>query len=255
MEKAQRGESALKTEITIKAADGSIPASLYKSDKSGQQKGGVVFFMDAMGPRPSLDVMAQRLADDGYIVLLPDLFYRFGPYGPFNGSSFGHEESRNQIIRMMKGTTQAMTAKDAGSFIDVLRKEGVEEQIGIVGYCMGGARALTVAASYPEVFAAVASFHGGNLASEAPDSPHLLASEIRAQVYIGAAGVDDSFPPEQSTRLSDAFRKAELDFAIENYVGMKHGWTVPDRDGVYDERGAERHWTRLLQLFGETVGR
>jgi carboxymethylenebutenolidase len=245
----------LKTHFTINAADGSIPASLYKSDKPRSQKGGVLFFMDAMGPRPSMDVMAQRLADDGYLVLLPDLFYRFGPYGPFNGSSFGHEESRNQIIKMMRGTTQAMTVQDAGSFIDVLRKEGIDGAIGVVGYCMGGARALTVAAKYPDDVAAVASFHGGNLASEAPDSPHLLADEIKAQVYIGAAGIDDSFPPEQSTRLADTFRKAELDFSIENYVGMKHGWTVPDRDGVFDEKGAERHWRRLLQLFGETVGR
>jgi carboxymethylenebutenolidase len=118
---------------------------------------------------------------------------------------------------------------------------------------MAGRRALTVAARYPERFAAVASFHGAGLASNGPDSPHLLASDIKARIYVGTAAEDGSFPPEQSTRFVDAFRNAGADFALESYVGMQHGWTVPDRDGVYDEAGADRHWRRLLQLFDETI--
>ena len=118
---------------------------------------------------------------------------------------------------------------------------------------MGGGRALNAAAAYPDRIVAAASIHGGNLASDAPDSPHANAASIKARVYVGTAGVDRSFPPEQSARLAEALRTAEIDHIIENYVGMQHGWAVPDHS-VYDEAGAERHWKRLTTFFGETLG-
>ena len=149
-------------------------------------------------------------------------------------------------------TTQAMTESDSRAFIDVLAKEGAQA-IGTVGYCMGGGRAINAAAAYPDAIQAAASFHGGGLASEAEDSPHRNAEKLKARIYVGSAGVDNSFPPEQSARLEQAFRSAEVDYAIENYVGMKHGWTVPDLS-VYNAVGAERHWRRLLTLFSETLG-
>src|SRR5690606_12825120 len=99
---------------------------------------------------------------------------------------------------------------------------------------------------------AAASFHGGNLASEADDSPHRNAARLKARVYVGVAGVDKSFPPEQSARLAEAFRTAEVDHAVENYVGKAHGWCVPDHS-VYDEEGAERHWRRLETLYSEML--
>ena len=104
----------------------------------------------------------------------------------------------------------------------------------------------------PERVRAAASFHGGNLAGDAPDSPHLRAGTIGARVYVGTAGVDRSFPPEQSARLAQALREAGIDYVIENYVGMAHGWTVPDH-GVFDAAGAERHWKRLLTFFAESL--
>jgi carboxymethylenebutenolidase len=128
----------------------------------------------------------------------------------------------------------------------------VSGRIGTVGYCMGGARALNAAASYPDRIKAAASFHGGNLASDASDSPHRHVAQIKARVYVGCAGVDKSFPPEQSARLAEALRVAEIDHIIENYVGMAHGWCVPDH-GVYDEASAERHWKRLIGFFAETL--
>ena len=118
---------------------------------------------------------------------------------------------------------------------------------------MGGGRALNAAAAHPDRIAAAASIHGGNLASDAADSPRANASHIKARVYVGTAGVDRSFPPEQSARLAEALRTAEVDHIIENYVGMQHGWAVPDHS-VYDEAGAERHWKRLTTFFGETLG-
>jgi carboxymethylenebutenolidase len=139
-----------------------------------------------------------------------------------------------------------------GAFLDAFAREGVPGPIGAVGYCMGGARALNAAAAFPGRIKAAASFHGGNLASDAADSPYHHAGRIKARVYVGSAGVDKSFPPEQSARLAEALREAKVDHIIENYVGMAHGWCVPDH-GVYDAAGAERHWKRLVGFFAETL--
>lgn len=245
----------MKRDIEITTADGVARAALFSPSEppAGKALRGVIFYMDGLGPRPAMDKMGQQLADAGYIVLLPDLFYRFGAYGPFNGASFGKEDERNEIMSMIRGTSHAMTTADTAAFLGVLDAENVAGPIGAVGYCFGGGRALTAAASYPDRIAAAASFHGGNLAGDAEDSPHRRAGEIKARVYVGVAGVDGSFPPEQSARLAEALRTGGVDHMIENYVGMTHGWTVPDRDGVYNEKGARRHWKRLLTLFEEAL--
>jgi carboxymethylenebutenolidase len=146
-----------------------------------------------------------------------------------------------------------MTVRDTQSFLALLDAEGATGDVATVGYCMGGGRALQAAAAYPDRIKAAASLHGGNLASDAPDSPHLRAGSIKARVYVGSAGVDRSFPPEQSAKLAQALREAEVDHVIENYVGCQHGWCVPDHS-VYDPAGAERHWQRLEVLFAEGLG-
>jgi carboxymethylenebutenolidase len=217
-------------------------------------RAGIIFYMDAFGPRTALDEMAERLAGEGYIVLLPNLFHRAGAYGPFDArTAFDQEQTRDALTALMRGTTQEMTIADTASFLDALAEAGAVS-FGTVGYCMGGARALNAAAAYPERIAAAASIHGGNLASDAPDSPHRAADRIKAKVYVGCAGVDRSFPPEQSARLAEALRAAEVDHIIENYVGMRHGWAVPDHS-VFDASGAERHWRRLATLLGEAFAR
>jgi carboxymethylenebutenolidase len=240
-------------DIDIKTADGSAKAGLFLPNTRPEPvRSGVVVYMDAFGPRPALDEMAERLADLGHAVLVPDLFYRHGSYGPFDAkTAFSDERTATQIRKMMAETTQAMSEVDTGAFLDVLADEGVE-RFGLVGYCMGGARALNAAARHAGRILAAASFHGGNLASDAPDSPHRRAAEIQARVYVGVAGVDKSFPPEQSARLAQALREVEVDHIIENYVGKSHGWAVPDH-GVFDAEGAERHWSRLATLFRETL--
>ncbi|NML73203.1 dienelactone hydrolase family protein [Rhizobium sp. S-51] len=241
-------------DIRIEMPDGSAEAGLFTPQAGAKDKlPGVILYMDAFGPRPALEGMAARLAAEGYAVLLPDLFYRFAPYGPFDApTAFKVDASAKQLRAMMTGTTQAMTAKDGAAFIATLDEIGVRRSIGVVGYCMGGARALNAAAAYSDRIVAAASFHGGNLASDQPDSPHLKAGSIKAKVYVGTAGQDGSFPPEQSARFVEAFRKAEVDFVLENYVGMAHGWCVPDHS-VYDEAGAERHWRRLTTFLAETL--
>jgi len=243
----------MKKDIEIRTADGIAKAAVIKPANGAATSKGVIIYMDAFGPREALYWMGQRIADAGYIVLVPDLYYRSGAYGPFDAkTAFSEEGSKTQIRAMMAATTQELTAKDGEAFIAALDAEGASGPLGVVGYCMGGARALTAAANYPDRIAAAASFHGGNLASDAENSPHRLADRIKARVYVGVSGIDNSFPPEQSARFAETFRVAGVDHAMENYIGMAHGWTVPDH-GVYDEAGSERHFKRLLTLFEETL--
>lgn len=244
----------MKRDIKITTTDGTAEASLFTPAGDGKGNAGVILYMDAFGLRPALDTMAERMAALGYTVLVPDLFYRKAPYGPFDAkTAFANDKSRAEIMAMLGGTTHAMTASDTAAFLAALDTAGATGKVGTVGYCFGGGRAITAAAIYPDRVVAAASFHGGNLATETPDSPHLKASSIRGRVYVGAAGVDRSFPPEQSARLENALRTAEVDFIIENYVGMEHGWTVPD-SSVFNKKGAERHWARLTSFFAETLG-
>lgn len=240
-----------KRDIEIQTEDGVAKASLFGAGQG--RTAGVILYMDAFGLRPALDAIATRLEGEGYAVLVPDLFYRQGAYGPLDAkTAFADEKTAAWLRATMGATTQAMTRRDSGVFLKALGDEGVNGPIGTVGYCFGGGRALTAAASYPDRIAAAASIHGGNIASDAEDSPHRRAAEIKALVYVATAGIDRSFPPEQSARLAEALRSAEVDHIIENYVGMAHGWAVADH-GVYDEKGAERHWKRLLALFAETL--
>jgi carboxymethylenebutenolidase len=242
-----------KQDLQINTKDGTAKAGLFRSTNASPAKAGVILYMDAFGPRAALDGMAERLAGEGYAVLVPDLFYRAGAYGPFDAkTAFSTEQGKAELMGLIGATTQDMTISDSGAFLDALAAEGITGPIGTVGYCMGGGRALNAAATYPDRIVAAASFHGGNLASDAADSPHRKAASIKARVYVGTSGVDRSFPPEQSARLAEALRVAEVDHVIENYVGMAHGWCVPDH-GVFDAAGAERHWQRLTTFFAETL--
>jgi carboxymethylenebutenolidase len=240
-------------DIEIRTKDGTAKAAFIPPASPGGAKAGVILYMDAFGPRASLYRMAERLAGQGYGVLVPDLFYRFGAYGPFDAkTAFANEVTGAQIRKMLAETTQEMTIRDSGAFLDVLSENGATDRVGAVGYCMGGARALNAAGAWPDRIVAAASFHGGNLASDAPDSPANRAASFKAKVYIGSAEIDNSFPPAQSGRLAEALRAAGVDHIIENYVGMQHGWCVPDHR-AYDEKGAERHWKRLLAFFEEAL--
>jgi carboxymethylenebutenolidase len=233
--------------------EGTAEATLV-TPSGATPKAGVIVYMDAFGLRPALEEIAERIAAAGYAVLVPDTLYRGGRFGPFDAKTAFKDEAIGKTIRAaMATTTQAMTQADTAAFIEALSSRGVAGPIGTTGYCMGGARAINAAAAHPDRIVAAASFHGGNLANDAPDSPQKNAAKIQARVYVACAGVDGSFPPEQSAKLAEAFRVAEIDHAIENYVGLGHGWCVPDH-GVYNAKGAERHYARLKTLFAETLG-
>ncbi len=183
-----------KQDLQIKTRDGVAKAGLFRSAKVSPAKAGVILYQDAFGPRPALNQMAERLAGEGYAVLLPDLFYRNAPYGPFDAkTAFTEEKTKAALMALVTGTTQEMTISDSGAFLEAMSAEGVTGPIGTVGYCMGGARALNAAATYPDTIKAAASFHGGNLASDAADSPHRKAASIKARVYVGMAASTGAF--------------------------------------------------------------
>ena len=242
-----------KHSLNIVTEDGTARANLFIPAAVNAHRSAVLFYMDGIGFRPALDAMAERHASEGYTVLLPDLFYRGGLYDPLDATTaFANAGSKARILQLIRDTTQDMTRRDGRAFLATLDNAGATGPVGVVGYCMGGSRALHAAAAFPDRIRAAASFHGGGLASDAPDSPHTVATDIKARVYVGCAGVDGSFPPEQSARLAESLRRAEVDYAIENYTGMNHGWTIPDHS-AFDAVGAERHWKRVLTWFGETL--
>nr|WP_245153831.1 dienelactone hydrolase family protein [Allopusillimonas ginsengisoli] len=209
-----------------------------------------IFYADAGGIRPAVVDMARHLADAGYIVLLPDLFYRYGPYGPLVPTDVFKGDVRAILGPLMATTSNVKAAEDTQAFLDYVdtRADVAGRMIGAVGFCMGGGMAITSAANYPDRFAAVASFHGGNLATDAPSSPHLLASRLRAEVYVAGAENDGSYPPAMADRLEAALTEASVQHLVETYPGAAHGWMVPDFP-AYDQVSAERGWQTMLALF------
>ncbi len=213
----------------------------------------MILFMDAGGIRPALVDMAERLARSGYVVLLPDLFYRYGPYEPFVPAEVFKGDFRAILGPLMATTDNVKAAQDAEAFLDYLdtRHDVAGPLVGAVGFCMGGRMALTAAGSYPERIAAVASFHGGNLATDERTSPHRLATKMKAKTYIAAAEKDGSYPPEMAERLEAALSQAGVHFKAETYPAA-HGWMMPDFP-VHDHDEAERGWAAILALFDGTL--
>lgn len=221
----------------------------------GARHPGVIFYMDGLGVRDALAGMARRIASEGYCVLLPNLFYRSGPYAPFDAATaFGNPPERARVMALMKEVTPPRAMADTAVLLDWMKKDpGIDaSKVGTVGYCMGGGLALSAAGVFPEHVVAAASYHGGRLATDAPDSPHVLASRARGRLYIGYAESDGSFPEAQRQRLEEALTQAGVSHTIERYHAA-HGFAVPDFT-VYDAAAADRHWETLLALFRESLG-
>jgi carboxymethylenebutenolidase len=219
---------------------------------------GVLLFADAFGPRPRLEEMAGRIAAAGYVVLVPHLFYRQGRAPLLDTSTLGDPEARGRLFEVLRPWMAELTPgramSDAGAYLDsLLAQDGVADgPVGVTGYCMGGALALRTAALRPEQVAAAAAFHPARLATDAPDSPHLLAERITAEVYVASADGDPGMPPEQQARLDQALTDAGVRHTCEQYDGAAHGFTMADT-AVYDEAATERHWRSLLALLDRTL--
>lgn len=240
--------------VSIKTRDGVCPASLFSPQGAGPWPA-VIFFMDGLGIRPVMWEMGQRLADGGYLVLLPDLYYRLGSHPPMDPAKvLGDPALRAELMKMVGSLDRERKVSDAGAFIEFLsaRPEIKGRRYGTTGYCMGGNASLTAAGGYPDRFAAVASFHGGGLASDQADSPHRYLKGISGRVYVAGAVEDASFTDEQKQRLEQALTDAGVEHLIETYPGARHGFAVPDHP-VFDRDAAERHWAALFTLLDATL--
>jgi carboxymethylenebutenolidase len=240
--------------VEIETADGTCPAALSIPDGEGPWPA-VIMFADAGGMRDTMCEMGERLSGLGYVVLVPDFYYRNGPYEPVDmRTAFSNKESADWIMGMMSGYTADLVVRDAKTFVDYL--EGLPEKkaggIGTTGYCMGGRLSLITAGNLGDAIAASASFHGGNIAKEDnPDSPHHKAAAIKATVYVAGAVEDSAFPEEQKDLLEKVLTEAGVAHTIETYEAH-HGFAVPD-NATYDEAAAERHWKAMEQLFSSAL--
>ena len=235
--------------VTIGTEDGACPCQLFTPEQGEGPWPAIIVYMDAGGIRPTISDISQRLAEAGYLVLLPDLFYRYGPYGPFVPKEVFAADFRKVLGPLMATTDNLKAAADTGALLAYLdtRDDVAGSKVGAVGFCMGGGMAIAAAGTWPERFAAVASFHGGRLATDEPTSPHLLAPRIKAELYIAAAENDDSYPQEMADRFEAALVEAGVRYHAETYPAA-HGWMKPDIP-VYDHEQAERGWSAMLALF------
>jgi carboxymethylenebutenolidase len=254
--------AVVEAEVTVKTPDGTCDAA-FVHPASGAYPG-VIIWADALGLRPTMRDMAKRLAADGYSVLVPNPFYRVSKAPQFTTAAnldFKSPDLMTKIGPLMSSVQAAgATEKDAiayVAFLDAQPQVDRTKKIGTQGYCMGGALVVRTAASVPERIGAGASFHGGGLVTDKPDSPHLLAPKIKARMYFGVAASDDRRQPAAKDKLKESFAKAGVPAEVEVYPA-KHGWCVPDmpiEDGapIYDKAQAERAWTKLVALY-KTLG-
>ena len=246
------------TEVSIKTTDGTCDAAFFHP-VSGKHPA-VLIWPDAFGLRPTMRAMGRRLAGEGYAVLVPNPFYRLAKAPVYESAAnvdFQDPATRAKLGPLMDSVNAAGAAeRDAAAhvaFLDAQAQVDRARKIGAQGYCMGGALTLRTAAAVPERIGAAASFHGGGLVTDRPDSPHQLAPRIRARVYVGVAANDDQRQPHAKDTLRQAFAAAKVPAEVEVYPA-RHGWCVPDMPTeagtpIYSAPDAERAWAKLLALY------
>ncbi len=240
--------------IAIRTDDGTCPAHVFRPAGTGPWPA-VLFYMDGIGMRSALHALGERLAAGGYYVLMPDMFYRAGAYTPPDPKQlFSDPEMRKaHFARFASPDFVARAMRDTSAFLAHLdaQPDARAARIGVVGYCMGGRLALSAAGTFGERIAAAAAFHPSYLATDVPDSPHLLAAAMRAKIYVAGASDDPGLPDEQKQRLAQVLTAAGVAHVIETYPAH-HGW-VPADTPAHDEACAERHWRALFDLFGTSL--
>jgi len=241
----------MRQEVSIPTQDGAMRAFAFTPETGEGPWPAVIFYMDAPAIRPALFDMGERLAGHGYFVVMPDLYWRAGAYEPIDMATIRNDEARREAFGRLRASTNPQAQLvDTQGILDWLdgQPRADAARVGLTGYCMGGGIALRAAGAFPEQVAAAASFHGGNLATDEADSPHLSAPRIKAQVLVAGADEDRSFPPEQMERLSAALDAAGVKAEVVIYPGARHGYAPADMP-AYDREASERHWRDLLALF------
>lgn len=240
-------------DVEIKTPDG-IADAWFVHPLKGKHPA-VLIWPDIFGLRPAFKEMATRLAGSGYAVLVVNPFYRVkkAPTAPAH-ADFNDPATRQALRALADGLNADTTATDARAFADWLGQQPAVDptrKMGTTGYCMGGPLVLRTAAALPDLVGAAATFHGGGLVTDKPDSPHLLIPQAKAHFLIAIAASDDARQPEAKDVLRAAFAKASLPAEVEVYAGTQHGWCPPDSQ-VYNHDQAEKAWSRLLVLLKET---
>jgi len=240
--------------VDIRTPDGVADAYLTRPDE-GDRHPGVLFIMDAYGLRPRVEEMADRIAERGYAVLAPNVFYRAGRAPVLAFPDMSQEGARGEFFKQVRPLMDALTpdriAADGGAYLDELASVA-DEPVAITGYCMGVRVGLRIAAAHPDRVAALAGFHGGGLVTDDLESPHTVAPELKAELYFGHADNDGSNSPDQIAALDAALDQAGVTHTTEVYAGAAHGYTMSDTP-VYDESAAERHFDALFGLLDRTL--
>lgn len=244
----------IEEEIEIRTHDGTADAVLYRHE-DGSRRPGVIHLTDIGGIRTAQRWMARRLAEEGYTVLMPNIFYRTDrpPLIDFDWRADA-ERAKKRFAELMDSVTTEALERDAGDYVDFLAKHSstTEGPMGVVGYCFSGAMALQTAAARPDEVSAAASFHGGRLYTDGDSSPHLVLPRVKARLYFGHAIEDRSMPAEAIAKLDRALHEWGGNYENEVYDGAYHGWTVPDSP-VYNQPQAERAYSKLTQLLASTL--
>ena len=250
------------TDVEVKTADGTCDAALIHPKGKGQWPG-VILFVDIFGLRPTMREMAKRLAANGYTVLVPNPYYRTtkAPGLP-STLDFASADDRAKIAKVREPMSDAAVMSDTTAYVKFLDSQTMLKKtakMGVFGYCMGGPMTMQAAAANPTRVGAGASFHGGGLVTDKPDSPHLKVPQMKAQFYFAIAANDDQRQPDAKTKLAEAFKAANLPEKQEVYDGCMHGWCVkdmpngPDGKPLYNEAGAEKAWGELIALYKRAV--
>ena len=237
-------------DVTVKTPDGS--ADGYFVHPTTGTAPGVLIWPDIFGLRPAFRQMAKRLAESGYSVLVVNPFYRVKKAPTADQGSATPIPQLIPLAQALNETTHMTDAKTFVTWLDAQASVAKNRKIGTQGYCMGGPMAFRTATAMPDRVGAVASFHGGGLVTEMPNSPHLQTAKTKAQLLIAIAANDDMRAPNEKNVLKETFEKAKLPAEIEVYTGAAHGWCPPDSQ-VYNEPQAEKAWTRLLALYGKAL--
>ena len=237
-------------DVTVTTPDGACDA--YFVHPASGTAPGVLLWPDIFGRRPAMHQMAKRLAESGFSVLVVNPFYRTRKAPTADKGAATPIPDLMPLARALNETTNMTDAKTFIAWLDQQPSVAKNKKVGTQGYCMGGPMAFRTSAAVPDRVGAVASFHGGGLVTDQPNSPHLQASKTKAQFLIAVAANDDQRAPTEKDVLKDTFAKANLPAEIEVYTGAAHGWCPPD-SGVYNEPLAEKAWSRLLALYGKAL--